>query len=33
MHVVANGPLKEITVGRSIDVAPLCVTNVEVGIP
>jgi hypothetical protein len=33
MHVVANGPLQEITVGRSIDVAPLCITNVEIGIP
>ncbi|HEV7647085.1 MAG TPA: hypothetical protein VGP26_02880 [Actinophytocola sp.] len=33
MNVVATGPLMEVQVGRSQDVAPLCVTNVEVGVP
>jgi hypothetical protein len=33
LHVVATGPLKEIVVSRSQDIAPLCVTNVEVGLP
>jgi len=33
MHVVATGPLTEIVVSRSQDIAPLCVTNVEVGLP
>ncbi len=33
LHVVATGPLTEIVVSRSQDIAPLCVTNVEVGLP
>ncbi len=33
MNVVATGPLAEIEVSRSQDIAPLCVTDVEVGLP
>jgi hypothetical protein len=33
IHVVATGPLLEIVVSRSQDIAPLCVTNVQVGVP
>jgi hypothetical protein len=33
VHVVATGPVMEIDVSRSLDIAPLCITNVEVGVP
>jgi hypothetical protein len=33
MNVVASGPLMEVEVGRTQNIAPLCVTNVEVGVP
>jgi hypothetical protein len=33
VNVVATGPVDEIEVSRSQDVAPLCVANVEVGTP
>jgi hypothetical protein len=33
VNVVATGPVAEIEVSRSLDIAPLCVTNVEVGTP
>ncbi|MGH3758302.1 ArnT family glycosyltransferase [Actinophytocola sp.] len=33
VNVVAQGPLTEVQVRRSIDIAPLCVTDVQVGVP
>ena len=33
MNVVASGPLMEVQVSRSQNIAPLCITNVEVGVP
>lgn len=33
INVVATGPLTEIEVSRSMDIAPLCVTDVQVGVP
>jgi hypothetical protein len=33
VHVVAPEPVTQVEVSRSIDVAPLCITDVRVGVP